>query len=85
MIDLTEILRRFRARGGVSAQTADELAAELYNAETEPDGWLIRYTREDGERITHLCRHNAIADYRAIDPAATSEPVHIVKWRESHG
>ncbi len=80
MIDLTEFLRRLRDRKGVSAQCADELEAELRNADTEPEGWLITYTREDGEQAKHLCRHNSVGDWRAIDPAATSEPVHIVRW-----
>lgn len=81
MIDLTEFLRHLRARKGVSAQCADELEAELLNADTDPDGWLITCTRSDGERVAYLYRKNAIEDVRQFDPAATSEPVHIVRWQ----
>lgn len=40
---------------------------------TEGDGalaWLIEY---DGRRVAHL--HNAVGDYRDIDPDATSAPL----------
>ena len=37
--------------------------------------WLITYTERDGSKRQAVYTHNAIADWRMFDPAATSEPL----------
>ena len=37
----------------------------------EKRAWLIEYAREDGTQHRVINLHNAIADYRVIDPKAT--------------
>jgi len=58
----------------------DEFIAALRAALSEPEGegepvaWLIEYRRNgDRHRIQHL--HNAVGDYRTLDPQATSTPL----------
>ena len=38
--------------------------------------WLITYTERDGSKRQAVYTHNAIADWRMFDPAATSEPLY---------
>jgi len=42
----------------------------------EPVAWRINYTGADGIEYRRIFGHNAIGDYRAIDPKATSTPLY---------
>ena len=73
MLDLDSIIRRFRSRSEPAArQLADELEAELRNA--EPDGWIVRYTCSDGEQVRHLYSHAPYWELRHNHPDATATP-----------
>lgn len=45
------------------------------NQSAYPTAWKINYVR-DGVPRTVLCGHNSVADYRDIDPDATSTPIY---------
>ena len=72
MLDLSHIIQRFKSRGGASAQCSAELEAELSN--TYADGWLVEYTRGDGQAVRKLYEHAPYADLWANHPDATTTP-----------
>lgn len=51
------------------------LRAALALPEQPATAWRIEYTNADGNKRRRLFGHNAVADYRAIDPGATSTPL----------
>lgn len=54
----------------------ESLRAALALPDAEPVAWAISYTSVTGSCAKTVHRHNAIGDYRAIDPAATSTPLY---------
>ena len=52
------------------------IRATLALPDAEPVAWAISYTSVTGSCAKTVHRHNAIGDYRAIDPAATSTPLY---------
>lgn len=61
---------------------ADKIAALLKSLpvldqpEGEPKAWLIKFKDTDGTQRSRSYTHNAIGDYRQIDPDATSEELY---------
>jgi hypothetical protein len=54
----------------------EALRAALAAPEAEPVAWNISYTSADGSIRTVTHGHNAIGDYRQIDPDAISTPLY---------
>ena len=48
---------------------------EKMKADAEPVAWQIQYTQK-GLGCTLFCGHNCVADYRDIDPTASSRPLY---------
>lgn len=48
----------------------------LDQPEGEPKAWLIKFKDTDGTQRSRSYTHNAIGDYRQIDPDATSEELY---------
>lgn len=73
------LLPQFLGRAQRAEHERDALLEQLIAARSatgEPLAWLIEYAAcpDDKSRIAHT--HNAIGDYRQIDPKATSTPLY---------
>lgn len=60
----------------VCDDSIEALRAALALPDAEPVAWAISYMGADGLKYRRLFGHNAIGDYRDIDPDATSTPLY---------
>ena len=63
------------ALGALSHPKSIEADSDVI-ANGDPSAWQIKYARVDGTSRTVVHEHNAIGDYRLIDPSATSTPLY---------